>query len=177
MIDFLNDWRLVRDTGSRDRGGVLNDNDNFVNDKKHIVSMRLNNVDRIAVRATAERLFIRESELYRFAIYHLLNQLHKLHDESCSGADLIPLFLELKDELNTHLNLKKPQLFQIFNSRCTDADKFVAMSDIELLLLPPQAVRQRLQQMSDTAKHKQSDTQAWLKDYFCEKYQLVFDQE
>jgi len=153
----------------------LSENEHFLNDKKHIVSMRLNNADRIAVRSTAARLFVRESELYRFAVYHLLNRLHKLHDESCTGSDLLPLFLEFKEELNIHLGLKKHQLFKIFNGKNTAPDKFVAMSDIELLLLPHHAVRQRLQQTSDAAGQRQSGTGAWLKCHLQEKYHLNLD--
>lgn len=134
--------------------------------------MRLNNADRIAVRSTAARLFVRESELYRFAVYHLLNRLHRLHDESCTGSDLLPLFLEFREELNIHLGLKKHQLFKIFNGKNTAPDKFVAMSDIELLLLPHHAVRQRLQQTSDAAGLRQTATGAWLESYLREKYRL-----
>ncbi|MGD0959779.1 MAG: hypothetical protein ABSB19_08235, partial [Methylomonas sp.] len=86
---------------------ALNENDYLLDDKKHIVSMRLNNADRISMRTTAARLFVRESELYRFAVYHLLHRLHRLHDETCSGSDLLPLFLEFREELNFHLGLKK----------------------------------------------------------------------
>ena len=139
--------------------------------------MRLNNADRNAVRSTAARLFVRESELYRFAIYHLMHRLHKLHDESSSGSDLLPLFLEIKDELSLHLNLKKHQLFKIFNGKNTAPDKFVAMSDIELLLLPAHAVRQRLQQTNEAQALKHTNTTAWLENYLREKYQLQADSE
>lgn len=139
--------------------------------------MRLNNADRIAVRSTAARLFVRESELYRFAVYHLLNRLHKLHDESCAGSDLLPLFLEFREELNIHLGLKKHQLFKIFNGKNTAPDKFVAMADIELLLLPHHAVRQRLQQTSDAAGQRHPATGAWLESYLREKYRLNMDLE
>ena len=153
-------------------GSALNENEALLNDKKQIVSMRLNNADRNAVRSTAARLFVRESELYRFAVYHLLNRLHKLHDESCSGSDLLPLFLEIREELTQQLGLKKHQLFKIFNGKNTAAEKFVAMADIELLLLPLHVVRQRLQQTSDALPLKQSNTGAWLEAYLSKKYEL-----
>jgi hypothetical protein len=137
--------------------------------------MRLNNADRAAVRSTAARLFVRESELYRFAVYHLMHKLHKLHDESCSGSDLLPLFLEFKEELNLHLNLKKHQLFKIFNGKNSGPDKFVAMSDIELLLLPLHVVRQRLMQINEAAAYKHANTAAWLERYLLKKY-LVTDE-
>lgn len=153
----------------------MSENEHFLDDKKQIVSMRLNNADRIAVRSTAARLFVRESELYRFAVYHLLNRLHKLHDDSCTGSDLLPLFLEFREELNIHLGLKKHQLFKIFNCKNTTPDKFVAMADIELLLLPHHAVRQRLQQTNEAATQRQAGTDAWLKSYLSEKYHLTLD--
>ena len=149
---------------------ALNDNEAFFNDKKQIVSMRLNNADRNAVRSTAARLFVRESELYRFAVYHLLHRLHKLHDDSCCGSDLLPLFLEIREELTQQLGLKKHQLFKIFNGKHTASDKFVAMSDIELLLLPLHVVRQRLQLTSDASPFKHSNTSAWLEAYLNKKY-------
>jgi hypothetical protein len=154
------------------KGTDLNENDYLLDDKKHIVSMRLNNADRVSMRSTAARLFVRESELYRFAVYHLLHRLHRLHDESCSGSDLLPLFLEFREELNFHLGLKKNQLFKIFNGKNTHPDKFVAMSDIELLLLPHHAVRQRLSQTPDAAKFKQANTSEWLDNYLHNKYKL-----
>ncbi|MCQ8117636.1 MULTISPECIES: hypothetical protein [Methylomonas] len=154
----------------------MNDNEHLLDDKKHIVSIRLNNSDRIAVRAMAARLFVRESELYRFAVYHLLNRLHKLHEDTCVGSDLLPLFIEFKDELNTHLGLKKHQLFKIFNGKNPDPEKFVSMADIELLLLPQHAVRQRLQQMNEAAGQRRADTNAWLLEYLKEKYRFsVYD--
>lgn len=158
-------------------GSALNENDTLLNDKKHIVSMRLNNADRTAVRSTAARLFVRESELYRFAVYHLMHRLHKLHDESCSGSDLLPLFLEFKEELNLHLNLKKHQLFKIFNGKNTSPDKFVAMSDIELLLLPQHVVRQRLQQIGEAVVFKHASTSCWLEQYLLRKYLINLDAE
>ena len=151
---------------------ALNDNDLFLNDKKHIVSMRLNNTDRLAVRSTAARLFVRESELYRFAVFHMMHRLSKLLDDTCAGSDLLPLFLEFREELNINLGLKKNQLFKIFNGKNTTPDKFVAMSDIELLLLPHHAVRQRLMQTQEAAACKQANTSEWLEVYLRVKYQL-----
>ena len=151
-------------------GTALNENEQLFNDKKQIVSMRLNNADRNAVRSTAARLFVRESELYRFAVYHMLHRLHKLHDDSCSGSDLLPLFLEIREELTQQLGLKKHQLFKIFNGKNTAADKFVAMSDIELLLLPQHVVRQRLLQTNEALPLRQSNTSVWLESYLHKKY-------
>ncbi|MGD0961685.1 MAG: hypothetical protein ABSB19_17890, partial [Methylomonas sp.] len=79
--------------------------------------------------------------------------------------------------LNFHLGLKKNQLFKIFNGKNTSPDKFVAMSDIELLLLPHHAVKQRLMQTGDAAKFKQASTSEWLEHYLRNKYKLENMQE
>lgn len=144
----------------------------FENDKKYIVSMRLNNSDRMAIRAMASRLFVRESELYRCAVNNLLNCLHKLHDTDCTGSDLLPLFIEFRLELIQGLGLKKQQLFNIINSGNIDPDKFVAMADIELLLLPPHSVKQRLSQINEAVLVKQENIGDWLESYLSQKYRL-----
>ncbi len=150
----------------------MSENDLF-NDRKYIVSMRLSNADRIAVRSTAARLFVRESKLYRFAVHHLLNRLHRLHDDSVNGSDLLLLFLEFKEELAVHLELNKYQMFKILNGRTTSPEKFVAMADIELLLMPKHTVRNRLTMTPEAAKFKHVNTSEWLRYYFIDKYQLT----
>ena len=135
--------------------------------------MRLNDNDRLAIQTMASRLFVRESELYRFAVSNLLIRMHKLHDLACSGSDLLPLFIEFREELNQKLGLKKQQLFKIINDGNGHPDKFVSMADIELLLLPQHLVRQRLLQTEDALAVKQYDISAWLESYFVEKYGLA----
>lgn len=135
--------------------------------------MRLDNIDRNAIQTMASRLFVRESELYRFAVSNLLNRLHKLHDMDCTGSDLLPLFLEFREELIQNLGLKKQQLFTIINTGNAHPDKFVGMSDIELLLLPQHLVRQRLLMIEDALTFKQNNISVWLENYFVAKYGLV----
>jgi hypothetical protein len=146
--------------------------DNNVGEKKHIVSMRLNNMDRNAIQAMASRLCIRESELYRLAVSVLLNHLIKLKDLDCTGSDLLPLFIEFREELVHNLGLKKQQLFTIINNGNAQPDKFVGMADIELLLLPKHQVRKRLLQLNEVPPEKQQNINAWLESYFVEKYNL-----
>jgi len=54
-------------------------------------------------------------------------------------------------------------------------DKYVAMSDIELLLMPQHLLRQRLLKLSDTPRNNLS-VEDWLKEYLTDKYNL-FDLE
>ncbi len=140
-----------------------------MNEHKKIVSLRISDDDRSSIQSMASRLYIRESDIYRFAINQLLTRFDKLLDESCSGRDLLPLFLEYRDELNHHMNLKKKQLHMIFNSEDPTPETYVSMADIELLLLPHHALRQRLSKIQPPPEEK-IDTDTWLKNYFAEKY-------
>jgi len=138
-------------------------------DRKQIVSMRLTSDDRCNIQSIATRLLVRESDIYRFAVNQLLARLEKLLDSSCRGIDLLPLFLELREELNYNLRFKKAQLYKIINHKELDPENLVPMNDIELLILPHHAVRSRLAKLHQTAE-KNIDTNAWLRLYFEKKY-------
>lgn len=173
LIDYIMLTVTLKATELATCIGTMSSQGFTVGEKKHIVSMRLDNADRNAIQSMASRLFVRESELYRFAVSNLLNRLHRLHDIDCTGSDLLPLFIEFRDELIQNLGLKKQQLFTIINSGNAHPDKFVGMSDIELLLLPQHLVRQRLLQMEEAIAVKQHDINAWLESYFVAKYGLI----
>jgi len=138
-------------------------------DRKQIVSMRLTGDDRNAIQSIATRLLVRESDIYRFAINQLLTRLEKLLDSSCRGIELLPLFLELREELNYNLGFKKSQLYKIINFKELDPENLVPMDDIELLILPHHVVRNRLAKLHQTTEQN-IDTDAWLKLYFEQKY-------
>ncbi len=154
--------------------------DTTLGEKKHIVSMRININDRNAIQSMASRLCIRESELYRLAVSIMLKHLIKLNDLDRAGSDLLPLFIDFREELVQNLGLKKQQLFTIINNGNVHPDKFVGMADIELLLLPQHLLKQRLLMLNDVPTDQQQDINAWLKSYFVSKYDLektteVFD--
>ncbi len=169
----MNDLKWLDNLKVSDKDHPLKAKESSLDDKKNIVSIRLSNADRDAVRVAAARLFVRESELYRFAVHHLLTRLQHLLDESFTGCELLPLFLEFSDEIKEELGLKKHQLFEILNRRTSGPEKFVAMSDVELLLLPQHLVRQRLQHINDATPHRHTDTRIWLEKYFRAKYLLL----
>ena len=142
-----------------------------MNELKQIISLRLVDSDRVAVQAIASRLFVRESDIYRFAINHLLNRFGCFFDETCTGSDLLPALLEIRSEINNTLGLKRHQLEKIINGNNLQPDKYVAMSDIELLLMPQHLLRQRLMKLDETPR-AQIDVEIWLKFYLTEKYKL-----
>lgn len=143
-----------------------------MNELKQIISLRLVDSDRAAVQAIASRLFVRESDVYRFAINYLLNRFSCLFDDTCTGSDLLPALLEIRSEINHTLGLKRHQLEKIINGNNLHPDKYVAMSDIELLLMPPHILKQRLMKLDETSR-AQSDVESWLKLYLTEKYNLL----
>jgi hypothetical protein len=142
-----------------------------LNELKQTISLRLIDSDRSAIQAIASRLFVRESEIYRFAINYLLNRFSCLLDDSCTGSDLLPAMLEIRAEINHTLGLKRHQLERVINGNNLDPDKYVAMTDIELLLMPQHILKQRLMKQDETPRPS-IDVETWLKLYLTEKYNL-----
>ncbi len=146
-----------------------------MNDSKQMISVRLVESDRMAVKAIANRLLIRESDVYRFAVNYFLNRFDCLANPSCQGSDLLLPFCELRQELSHTIAMKKHLLERIFNNSAVNPDKYVAMSDIELLLLPAHLLKQRLlklQRAPSAAVKDSADVEDRLKGYFIEKYGL-----
>ena len=144
--------------------------DLLVDNKKHTISMRLNNTDRSNVQSLAERLYVKESEIYRLAINFLLNRTHKLHDIGYAGSDLLPVFIELKTEMNVSFSFNKQQLSRIINSRNVDPDKVVDMFVIELLMQSNDKLRQFLLNNPDTLLFEDPDIKTWINNYLYDKY-------
>jgi hypothetical protein len=142
-----------------------------LNEVKQTISLRLIDSDRTAIQAIASRLFVRESEIYRFAINYLLNRFSCLLDDTCTGSDLLPAMLEIRAEINHTLGLKRHQLERIINGNNLDPDKYVSMTDIELLLMPQHILKQRLMKQDETPRPP-IDVETWLKLYLTEKYNL-----
>ena len=144
----------------------------MLNEKKHVVSIRLTNSDRGGIQSLSSRLFIRESDLYRFAVNSLIDRMSLLNDDSNRGSDLLPLFVNLRTEINQHLNLSKEQLYKIINAGNADPDKLVPMEDVELLIQPNNVLRRQLHLNPEALAFKNKDTDSWLHDYFVDKYKI-----
>ncbi len=140
-----------------------------MNELKQMISLRLVESDRAAIQAIAARLFVRESDIYRFAINYMLNRFSCLFDQSCTGSDLLPALLDIRAEINHTLGLKRHQLEKIINGSNLHPDKYVAMSDVELLLMPQHLLKQRLMKIDDTPRGNLG-VEEWLKTYLSDKY-------
>lgn len=131
--------------------------------------MRLESSQLDQVQALATRLCIRESDLYQLAVSFTLNKLHCLIDERYSGRDLLPLLLEIREDFNKNLKINKYILFKIVN---TPPNKFVEMTDIELLLTPTQNIKSYLQRLGENIEDHE-DSEICLKRYLLNKYNLL----
>ncbi|MBK8815269.1 MAG: hypothetical protein IPN42_07050 [Methylococcaceae bacterium] len=146
-----------------------------MNDSKQMISVRLVESDRIAIKAIANRLLIRESDVYRFAVNYFLSRFDCLGNPDYQGSDLLLPFCEIRHELLQTLSMKKHLLERIFNNSAVNPDKYVAMSDIELLLLPSHLLRQRLLKLHPNPATVMKDhigVDQYLKEYFIYKYDL-----
>lgn len=140
-------------------------------DLKQTISLRLADADRLQVQALAARLFVRESDIYRLAIGYLLNRFGDFLNPEKTGSDLLPAFLQARVEMNDILEVRRHQLENILNGNNARPEKYIAMSDIELLMLPRHLLRSGLMK-ADSKPRKNLDAEAWLALYLSEKYQL-----
>jgi hypothetical protein len=140
-------------------------------DVKQMISVRIEESDRASVQTLANRLFSRESDIYRFAISHLCARLSCLLDTDCNGSDLLLTLTEIRDELRYVLGIKKLQLERVINNSRCPPEKYVAMSDVELLLMPEHVLKQHLLRLYPMPRNK-NNIEEWLKDYLIDKYSL-----
>lgn len=107
----------------------------MIDDKKQNVSVRLNTSDLQKIKKIAQRLQVRESDVFRFAIKATLSKLIPLHDQNAKGADLVPAFVEYGAELSSYFDLDIPRLESLFNDGVDALEKKVDSEDIELLAM------------------------------------------
>lgn len=110
--------------------------DQRMNDqRKQNISLRMNGSDLKKIKAIANRLHVRESDVYRFAIKTMLAKLGPLHNANLKGTDILPVLLEIGPEFVSYFNLDAAGLEQIINSDISTEERKVQMEDIELLAL------------------------------------------
>jgi len=141
----------------------------MIRENKQLVSMRLESSQLDQVQALASRLCIRESDLYQLAVSFTLNKLQCLTDERYSGRDLLPLLLDIREDMNKSLKISKYILFKIVN---TPPNKFVEMTDIELLLTPKKDIKAYLQRLGEVTAEDE-DSEDCLRRYILNKYNLA----
>ena len=142
--------------------------------RKRIVSLRINTSDYEKVRDIAKRLRVRESKVLRFAIKIMLAKLAPLHDPKVCGGDLLPVFADFGAELTNYFALDASRLDTILNAGVEDPEKRIQEDDIDLLAMSPMSdnyLRMKLKKLTSSNNHTDTlDVNASLRDYLLEKY-------
>ncbi len=102
--------------------------------QKQCVSVRLSTNDIRKIKRIAERLNVSDSDVIRFGIKGMLSQLLPLSDETSSGRQLLPVFLEHGNEVVRYFDFDAERLDSIMNEN-VPADQRIDRVDIELLTM------------------------------------------
>jgi len=134
--------------------------------------MRIDVSDFAKVKAVANRLRARESDVFRFAIKLAMAKLAPLYDNRMTGSDLVPVFVDCGTELLNHFNLDARRLDAIINGDLGDEADRVEMEDIDLLAMSTMPERYLLVRLKEIANgHADaSNAHELLADYLLEKY-------
>ncbi len=104
-------------------------------DRKKLVSIRVRSQDVDKIRDIAQRIGVRESDLFRFAVKLLLSRSMPLRNPDLQGRELIPLLMEFGTELANYFQFDAERLGRIVNEGVDDPDKWVDVRDIEMLIM------------------------------------------
>lgn len=139
--------------------------------KKRNVSVRLSETDLEKVRVVAQRLGVREAELFRFSIKQTLLKLAPLHDGALRGVDLVPALLEWGEELTRHFELDSKKLAEIINGGVQDPREMVDAQDIRLMAILSLSGQRGLMRAADGIDQEMGqDSAGALKHYLLRKY-------
>lgn len=144
----------------------------MIDNKKQIVSLRMNTADLRKVKDLAHRLKVRESDVLRFAIRSTLRKMAPLHDTRAKGSDLIPVLIEFGPELMSYFELDTWQLEMLVNGGIAESERRVDRGDIELLAMAGQQdsyVYMKLKEVGSNVSEPQG-LSILLKQYLFDKY-------
>jgi hypothetical protein len=102
--------------------------------RKRAVSIRMSAADVGKVRRLAQRLGVRDSDVFRYAVKTTLARLAPLHDPHVSGRSLVPVFLESSSDLFAHFDLDAARLEGIINADAHESRR-VDHDDIQLIAM------------------------------------------
>lgn len=102
--------------------------------RKQAISLRLSAGDIRRIKALADRLGARDSDVVRFAIKMMLHRMLPLCDQSIRGRGLVPVLADIGPEAVRHFELDVERLDAIINGGVTGHDR-VEVEDITLLTM------------------------------------------
>jgi hypothetical protein len=101
--------------------------------RKQAISLRLGPGDIRRIKALADRLGARDSDVVRFAIKMMMSRMLPLCDPAVKGRRLLPVFAESADAIR-HFELDALTLDEIINDGAADGER-VEAEDINLLMM------------------------------------------
>lgn len=140
--------------------------------KKQNVSVRMSSTDLKRIKDIAQRMKVRDSDVFRYAIKNTLAKLTPLNDSLVRGKDLLPLFVDCGTELTNYFELDTSRLERIINSGVEDPEDMVDREDIDLLVMvgiQESYVYMRLKHLLQKQPDQQAVSSA-LREYLLEKY-------
>ncbi len=139
--------------------------------QKQCVSVRLSANDIKKIKRIAERLNVSDSDVIRFGIKGMLSKLLPLSDESSSGRQLLPVFLEHGNEVVRYFDFDAERLDHIINANVLPEQR-IDRVDIELLAMRnvfPNYLKSQLENLlGDTVEDKEVIPN--LRQYLYDKY-------
>lgn len=140
--------------------------------KKQNVSVRMNAADLKKIREVADRLQVRESDVFRFAIKNTLAKLTPLYDKEVKGSDLVPVFMEFGKELTNYFDLDSSRLEEIINDGVESPMRRVDKEDIELLAMSGTQENYAFIKLKDLSGqvNESQGLSSLLKQYLSDKY-------
>ena len=134
--------------------------------------MRISGHDLTRIRCISDRLSVKDSDVFRFAIWMLLNYLSPMDNETAHGDYLVPSLIKCGPELVNYFDLDVQQLQSIVNGGLKDSDHAVDLEDIDLLVSAQShesIVFQRLQHFLQKMQEPMGAS-SLLQRYLTEKY-------
>ena len=149
----------------------------MIDEKKQTVSVRMSASDHVKVKEIAQRLHVRESDLFRFAVKNAITKLMPLYDRNFKGKDLIPLFIEFGQELTSYFELDTMRLDEIINEGVDNTENRVDWEDLNLIAMS--GMRENYlyirlnylnQELTENGNAIELENSSPLKRYFYKKY-------
>jgi len=135
--------------------------------RKKAISIRLASSDVRQVKAIANRLGARDSDVVRFALKLLLGRIALLGDSEVRGRRMIPMLVEIGDELIRHFELDAARLRALVNDGATESQR-VEDADITLMALSASGANYVELQLEETqGDHNPADG---IRHYLIDKY-------
>jgi hypothetical protein len=88
-----------------------------------------------SIKRLADRLQVRDSDVIRYAVRSVLLRLAPLFEEGLRGRSLVPVLMEVSEELIRYFGLDMVRLDAVVNGDETDAKKRVDREDLRIIAM------------------------------------------